>query len=422
MYYVVTGKGEVSSHARGLVKKTVAVLEGLSLFSEIDIQFVGAADLQQYYRRATDAATASFQFKNRITLPSISSVSEAYIGYISTDELLKIVTINPDEPLSSQRINRKLFFDNVRDFDPESEINNQMAGSLKGQSEAFVYRNNGITIVARQGRPTGDNFRIEDYQVVNGCQTSNVVFNERSRLSGSYVPFRLVVSDDISFVRSIIVGTNKQNPVRDEQFWALRPFLKDFEEYVRNQAEPRNLYFERRENQYRFEEVPERVRIIDAVSLLKAVVSMFLGMPHRAGRDFRQIKRDFDKTLFLDDHNVKPYHAAAYVYYRLEFLFRTKRIRSEWKRYRTYIMWFIARRGAGLTSDVSVSDPSIGVIADKILNYADDELSLVNDIGDFVGSFERDLASAGLKNDRDSLRNDDVLDVAVQLLQGGEKN
>ncbi|QFY60347.1 AIPR family protein [Rhizobium grahamii] len=392
-------------------------MEGLSLFSEIEVEFVGAAQLQQYYRRATDAATASFQFKNRITLPSISNVSEAYIGYISTDELLRIITINPDEHHSSQRINRKLFFDNVRDFDPESEINNQMADSLISQSEAFVYRNNGITVVARQGRPTGDNFRIEDYQVVNGCQTSNVVFNERLRLSGSFVPFRLVVSDDVSFVRSIIVGTNKQNPVRDEQFWALRPFLKDFEEYVRNQPEPRNLYFERRENQYRFEEVPERVRIIDAVALLKAVVSMFLGMPHRAGRDFRQIKREFDKTLFLDDHNVKPYHAAAYVYYRLEFLFRTKRISPEWKRYRIYIMWFIARRGANLTTDISVDDQNISIISDRILNYADDEAALVSDISRFVFQLEGDLGKAGLKTDRDALRNDDILAVAKSAAQ-----
>jgi len=165
IYYVVTGKGEVSSHALALVGKTKAALEGLSLFSEVDVEFVGAAQLQQYYRRATDAATASFQFKNRITLPSISNVSEAYIGYISTDELLRIITINPDEPIAGQRINRKLFFDNVRDFDPESEINNQMADSLITQSQAFVYRNNGITVVARQGRPTGDNFRIEDYKL-----------------------------------------------------------------------------------------------------------------------------------------------------------------------------------------------------------------------------------------------------------------
>jgi len=225
------------------------------------------------------------------------------------------------------------------------------------------------------------------------------------------------VSDDISFVRSIIVGTNKQNPVRDEQFWALRPFLKDFEEYVRNQPEPRNLYFERRENQYRFEEVPERVRIIDAVALLKAVVSMFLGMPHRAGRDFRQIKREFDNALFLDDHSVKPYHAAAYVYYRLEFLFRTKRIASSWKRYRTYIMWFIARRGANLTTDIGVDDKNIAAISDRILNYADDEFSLVSDIGVFVERLEFELGKAGFKTDRDSLRNDEILVVAKSVAE-----
>jgi len=158
------------------------------------------------------------------------------------------------------------------------------------------------------------------------------------------------------------------------------------------------------------------VRIIDAVALLKSVVSMFLGMPHRAGRDFRQIKRDFDQSIFLDDHNVKPYHAAAYVYYRLEFLFRTKRIIPDWKRYRMYIMWFIARRGADLLSGVNVDDPNIGVISDKILNYADEEVAIITDINVFVTIFEADLKLAGLKDDRDSLRNDDVLIVATNVM------
>ena len=31
-------------------------------------------------------------------------------------------------------------------------------------------------------QPTGDKFHIEDYQIVNGCQTSNVLYEERAVL------------------------------------------------------------------------------------------------------------------------------------------------------------------------------------------------------------------------------------------------
>jgi AIPR protein len=75
------------------------------------------------------------------------------------------------------------------------------------------------------------------------------------------VPFRLIGSKDDDFVSSIIVGTNQQNLVRDEQFWALRPFMKSFEEYCRNLDPEEVIYFERRDNQYRNQDI-ERTRIM----------------------------------------------------------------------------------------------------------------------------------------------------------------
>jgi hypothetical protein len=36
--------------------------------------------------------------------------------------------------------------------------------------------NNGVTIIARHLQPTGNRFHIEDFQIVNGCQTSLCCF------------------------------------------------------------------------------------------------------------------------------------------------------------------------------------------------------------------------------------------------------
>lgn len=231
----------------------------------------------------------------------------------------------------------------MRDFDPDSDVNKSIEQSISDDPSGFVFRNNGITIVARDGRPTGNNFYIKDFQIVNGCQTSNIIFRNQAHVSSIKIPLRLIISNDNDFINTIIVGTNKQNPVRDEQFWALRPFAKDFEEYARTQGDTHALFYERRENQYRFDEVSERTRIIDSASVVKSVVAMFMNLPNRAGRDYRQMKSEFSDKIFLDGHDVRVYHAAAYAFYRLEFMYRTNRVDKELKKYRMYILWSIAK-------------------------------------------------------------------------------
>jgi hypothetical protein len=47
----------------------------------------------------------------------------------------------------------------------------------------FAVLNNGITIVTRNLRVVGDEVHIRDFQVVNGCQTCHVLFDERSHLN-----------------------------------------------------------------------------------------------------------------------------------------------------------------------------------------------------------------------------------------------
>ncbi len=68
---------------------------------------------------------------------------------------------------------RGLFYDNVRDFQGDNPVNKEIDDTLKSdERDLFVLLNNGITIVAESLSKTGDIFTIEDYQIVNGCQTS----------------------------------------------------------------------------------------------------------------------------------------------------------------------------------------------------------------------------------------------------------
>ncbi len=228
IYFGYTGSGEISDDIQRLIEQTKKRLIDLSLFSDAEVAIIGASPLQEMFRRASETSEATFVFANKTTLPEHPKVSESYLGFIPARELVDVVAADDQKT----KINRKLFFDNVRDFDPDSDVNKSIEQSISEESSGFVFRNNGITIVARDGRPTGNNFFIKDFQIVNGCQTSNIIFRHKEDVSQINIPLRLIISDDNDFINTIIVGANKQNPVRDEQFWALRPFAKDFEEYA----------------------------------------------------------------------------------------------------------------------------------------------------------------------------------------------
>jgi ribosomal protein S18 len=317
-------------------------------------------------------------------------------------------------------INKSVFFDNIRDYDPKSKINVEIKESVKSfGGDDFVFRNNGVTVVSKNIDRTADRFKLEDYQIVNGCQTSNIIFDmlfgvDKAEYDDLHldqtiaVPFRLIGSKDDDFVASIIVGTNKQNPVKEEQFWALRPFMKNFEEYARSVDPDEIIYFERRENQYRGQPV-ERVRIIQASIMMKALAAAILYQPHRAARDYRGISAEYDKMLFQEDHDVRVYHAACFLYYRLEFLWRNQKIDSKLKTFRFYILCAV---GIMITSGQAVFNmkkTKIEKVARNMIDLSKDEEALKTVVSRTHNVIEKRLggiSAASQEKVRDSIRSE----------------
>jgi hypothetical protein len=284
----------------------------------------------------------------------------------------------------------------------------------------FVFRNNGITVVSKNIDRTGDKFRLEDFQIVNGCQTSNVIFDlvygvgnppkggDVSLAQTLQVPFRLIGSKDDEFVSSIIVGTNRQNPVRDEQFWALRPFMKSFEEYCRNLDQEEVIYFERRDNQYRNQDV-ERTRVMQPSVLMKAVAACLLFQPQRAARDYRGLVSEYNESIFLDDHDVRIYHAVAYLYYRLEFLWRNQKIPSDYKTLRYYILAGIGLKMTGGKNVFSMKKNKLAAAAESITALCKDEEALkaaVEEIALVVQGRLTEMGVTGQERIRDTIRSE----------------
>ncbi len=422
-FYATTGRYEpkASKQLHRLIENTEDGFQEAALFDEhrIQISMVGAAELQRLYRAAVTASQVRIEFKDAVVLPEHESVDEGYIGFISAEELLKIVTIeDADDEIVS--LNKAVFFDNIRDYNPNSKINKEIASALlRGEQDNFIYRNNGITVVAKNVDRTGNNFRIEDFQVVNGCQTSNVIYHNRAHVAGVQVPFRLIGTKDEDFIFSIISGTNKQNPVRDEQFWSLLPFMKNLEEYSRKAPSDRHIYLERRENQYRSESV-ERARIVQMQPFYKAYTAALMGMPHRAARNYRTEIDTRSDVIFAEDADVRPAYAAAFLHYRMEFLWRNQKIPSDTKIYRYYIMDAAARQVLGSQKVINLKAPKKVKFAQELCDLAADEKRMKSLVSKVVKALDKKVESLGITEDsrerlRDTIRSPDF---ATSVIDG----
>lgn len=421
-YYITTGNYEEPSRIEKLRSSFKIGLEEKNIFDgeTISIEFVGARDLQQWYRAATSAVEVEIDFPRNVVMPTNDHVEEAYVGYIDAKNLLRLCSLKDSNNVVIG-INKAVFFDNIRDYDAKSKINTSIkSGVRSGGGAEFVFRNNGITVVSKNIDRTGDKFRLEDFQIVNGCQTSNVIFDlvygeHKDRQNGDLtlaqtiqVPFRLIGSKDDDFVSSIIVGTNRQNPVRDDQFWALRPFMKSFEEYCRNLDSEEVIYFERRENQYRNQDI-ERTRVMQPSVLMKAIAACLLFQPQRAARDYRGILSEYENSIFLDDHDVRIYHAVAYLYYRMEFLWRNQRISSGYKTFRYYILSGIGLRLSNGKNVFTMKKTKMASTADSLIALCRDEDALKALVEDVVSVVEARLAEMNVTTQeriRDTIRSE----------------
>ena len=103
-------------------------------------------------------------------MPDVDKVTESYLCLIPFSEFKKLIIDENGDIIDS------VFYDNIRAYQGENSVNNAIAQSLKnGEIDLFTAMNNGITVIARNMKTTGNNIHLVDYQIVNGCQTCNVL-------------------------------------------------------------------------------------------------------------------------------------------------------------------------------------------------------------------------------------------------------
>jgi hypothetical protein len=320
IYYVTTGQKADSPEIAANLAKVKDDLIATGNFGGVEIYTFGANDIQRLATQIKFAVKREFTFKNAVEMPIVPGVTTAFLGYVPAKEFVALIADEAGDSIMSS-----LFYDNVRDWQDYNEVNDEMRATLKSQSSSmFVLMNNGVTIIARMLGQVGSKFTIEDFRIVNGCQTSNVIFDQRAALADDVmVPLRLIATDQESVVQAIVKGTNRQTELRPEQFYALNDFSKSLEEYFQTHPEKVRLYYERRDGQY--DRTPiAKSKTISPQDLIKSFAAMFLSEPHVAAKSYKTLRDDIGTRFFAQNHRLEPYFIAALCAYHLENQFRGK--------------------------------------------------------------------------------------------------
>ncbi|NFO03400.1 hypothetical protein FDB23_04585 [Clostridium botulinum] len=329
-------------HLESTISMGVADLREKSLFSEVrKPDFLGIKEIMELHEKIVSGLEVCVTLsKQPVPYPKDmhNKIKNGYYGLMKLEEFEKLLT----EDINGEKVLRKgIFNDNIRFYlgaSEKLEVNSSMKKQLLGEeSYLFGLLNNGITIIADSVAINSEELTLTNYQIVNGCQTSNVIFECLEKISGVkdiYLPVRLIGTEDEDTKHSIIKATNSQTPLKAEQLVALSTIQKTLEQYyvTKSKGNKYPLYYERRTEQYRDENIP-KVKIVNIPFQIKATSALFFDMPHEVSGQYGKVERKTRGLLFEDSHIsfLNSYYVSGLAWYKVE---RFVQNQDEGKRFR----------------------------------------------------------------------------------------
>lgn len=321
MYYVSLGKWTSDQNVLGRATSEKAELERQDIFSTVEFIPVDADSLANVYKELKNKVTKEIQFDKHTAMPKINGVQEAYIGILPVKEYIALISG------SDGKMQRNLFYDNVRDYLGLNSVNTEIAKTVRDskQQDKFAILNNGVTIVAKSIHKVGTSFKIKEFQIVNGCQTSHVLHINKEFIdkSDAFIPIKLIVTDDYEVANQITYATNRQSEVKVEAFASLDPYHRKLEEFYNSFPKESRVYYERRARQY--DNVSPKIpqaKIITLPAQINSFLAIFLNEPHSTHRYYGELLKAYQERLFQDKQNAFMYYLSGYALYAIDSMFK----------------------------------------------------------------------------------------------------
>jgi hypothetical protein len=265
----------------------------------------------------------------------------------------------------------RIFESNVRGYQQDSTVNDAIEETLQSTGGPnFWLLNNGVTIIASKAGQAGHLLlSTEDPQIVNGLQTSRVIFDyfTKNKVADERtVLVRVIQTSDQPTQDRIIRATNSQNKMATASLRMTDPIHRDIEEYFKKL----DLFYDRRKGYYRDQGKPIR-KIITANSVAQAVISIILQRPDdaraRPGDYFKDDARY--ESVFANQKIPLPTYLTCTQIVQLvdQFLDKNGVERADKKNLRFYVAALLAREITGLELPVAEKLPTATKITEKTI-------------------------------------------------------
>lgn len=375
LFFSFTGKSQKDPTRDALVELQKNNLRQTSLFDEVTFSLYDAPKIIASCRAINGNINKTINMVDCAVIPPVHDVEEAYIGITKCKDFINLIT-NEDGAIISN-----LFEDNVRYFQGHNTINAEIQTTLRKpeKQEEFSVLNNGVTIVAKKMRRTGNKITMSGFQVINGCQTSFVLYENRSKLTeNSYIIVKIICTEDKDITDSIVKTTNRQTPVLNEAFETLRDFHKNLELAYGAYDAGYRLYYERRSKQYDSEEINKN-RIISFPFQTTSYVAVFLGEPHSTHRYYGELLKSYSKRLYNDNDVLEQYCMASMYVYITDNFFKHNGEYNIYKKFRFHIA-FILRNFADQRRIPEPSSREMKKYCDNLYSKISDENWVIENI------------------------------------------
>lgn len=312
----------------------------ISDIKDVKIDVLGRDYVIDAYNERKNRVNVSINLKNCIALEKIEDVKESYIGFLTGKDYLKIIVDKNGD------LRRRIFYENVRDYQGvDNHVNQDIRETISNQKtrDKFVLLNNGVTIITKSLIPQGSyQFEISDFQIVNGCQTSNEIYNCKDNVDSIYVPVKIIYTTNSDLIGSIVKSTNRQSPVPEEAFIALSRFHKNlqmvFSQYSKNM--PIEMFYERRTGEE--SDVKNRhgkYQDVTLHGLIRAFVSVYMNKPYLVYKmNPANIFIAEKDSLFKENHLEDVYYFASYLFAKFVLMQQEGKFNKHDYIYRFYVI------------------------------------------------------------------------------------
>ncbi|MBX3499369.1 MAG: AIPR family protein [Alphaproteobacteria bacterium] len=278
-------------------------------FSAFTLHELGAIEIIERMQIADGAAPINERIKIEYdvnkgsVLQLVSEGVRSILCTVTGAELARLASLQPENSIFERNIRRHLGL--------RGKVNSEIYESCTNpdRSKFFWFMNNGITMTCDKFDPVLEpgkaNIRVENAQIVNGCQTSMTLrrASEDKKLRADVkVQLKIYETNAPEFTDSIVLATNQQNSIKNRDLFSNRRSQLHLQQAIKDQF---GLHYERKANEFKDQNI-DRSKIINNEKAGQAYLAVCLRQPTVArAQKYKVFDDDWYTSIF---EKIDPGH------------------------------------------------------------------------------------------------------------------